>query len=306
VYKMRSMYVCFCGSLNCLCLFNFTSCFQIRWSLKKHDVSPDSIMTVYSVEKPVVTLLPLSDEQRDSPGEFGAVEHIRLRVLPVLGTSPAIFGQAMASFVLTSLADMPYSPEPGDRLSKNVKHRVRQKLNATEKRLYGSCEGLDLDDDDLEFIIQQTWGSRCAVSGGRMGGGALNVLCRWDPSLPPAPHNLVFVQPKYAEAMEARGGGAAAFSAEAEGEVRARIEARLRWCQDMCAAQWPPAPLLSDYLDSNRKVDASRAAAAAVEVGSSGGDLVISKRCLMKVVSALSMVGLIFLNRKLLYSTSKR
>ena len=146
--------------------------------MKKYDVSPDSVLTVYSVEKPVVALLPLSAEQRDAPEEFGAVEHIRLRVLPVLGTSPAIFGQAMASFVLTSLADMSYFPEPGDRLSKNVKHRVRQKLNATEKRLYGTCEGLDLDEDDLEFIIQQTWGSRCSVSGGRMGGGALNVLVR--------------------------------------------------------------------------------------------------------------------------------
>ena len=131
--------------------------------MKKYDVSPDSVLTVYSVEKPVVALLPLSAEQRDAPEEFGAVEHIRLRVLPVLGTS---------------LADMPYFPEPGDRLSKNVKHRVRQKLNATEKRLYGTCEGLDLDEDDLEFIIQQTWGSRCSVSGGRMGGGALNVLVR--------------------------------------------------------------------------------------------------------------------------------
>jgi hypothetical protein len=133
-------------------------------------------MTVYSVEKPVVTLLPLSDEQRASPEDFGAVEHVRLRVLPVLGTSPAIFGQAMASFVLTTLGDLPFSPEPGDRLSKNVKHRVRQKLNATEKRLHGSCEALDLDEDDLEFIIQQVWGSRCSVSGARMGGGALNGI----------------------------------------------------------------------------------------------------------------------------------
>lgn len=60
-------------------------------------------MTVFSVEKPVKELLPLSDEQHANPEKFGAVENMRLRVIPVLGTSPAIFGQTMASYVLTQL-----------------------------------------------------------------------------------------------------------------------------------------------------------------------------------------------------------
>jgi tRNA A37 threonylcarbamoyladenosine dehydratase len=280
---------------------------KIRWSLKKLDVSPDSVLTVYSVEKPVVTLLPLSEEQKGSPEEFGAVEHIRLRVLPVLGTSPAIFGQAMASFVLTSLAGMPYSPEPGDRLSKNVKHRVRQKLNATEKRLYGSCDGLDLDEDDLEFIIQQTWGSRCAVSGGRMGGGALNVLTRWDPALPSTPYNLVFVQPKYEAAIEASptgGRGVDSFDAA----TKQRIEERLMWCRDMCAEFWPPTPLLSDYVDTNRKADGFRtahaaAAASAGVVGCTGSDdsITMSKARLKQAVSVVSVVVLVMLNRSIVF-----
>ena len=76
---------------------------KIKWKLKKHDVSPEDVMTVYSVEKPVCNLLPLDAEQSANPAEFGAVENFRLRVMPVLGTSPAVFGQAMASYVLCSL-----------------------------------------------------------------------------------------------------------------------------------------------------------------------------------------------------------
>jgi tRNA threonylcarbamoyladenosine dehydratase len=76
---------------------------KIKWKLKKFNVSPDDVMTVFSVEKPVKELLPLSDEQHANPGKYGAVENMRLRVIPVLGTSPAIFGQTMASFVLTQL-----------------------------------------------------------------------------------------------------------------------------------------------------------------------------------------------------------
>ena len=36
--------------------------------------------------------------------DYGVVDYIRLRVMPVLGTSPSIFGQAMAAYVLCSLA----------------------------------------------------------------------------------------------------------------------------------------------------------------------------------------------------------
>lgn len=79
---------------------------KIRWKLKQHSVAAEDVLAVYSVEKPVCNLLPLKDEQAQAPHEFGAVEHLRLRVIPVLGTSPAIFGQTMASYVLCQLGGM--------------------------------------------------------------------------------------------------------------------------------------------------------------------------------------------------------
>lgn len=77
---------------------------KIKWKLKKLGVSSDAVMSVFSIEKPTVDLLPLDDEQAAAPQQFGAVDYFRIRVMPVLGTSPSIFGQAMASFVLCSLA----------------------------------------------------------------------------------------------------------------------------------------------------------------------------------------------------------
>lgn len=40
---------------------------KIRWKLKKHNVSADQVMSVFSVEKPIVELLPLNEEQRNAP-----------------------------------------------------------------------------------------------------------------------------------------------------------------------------------------------------------------------------------------------
>lgn len=77
---------------------------KIKWKLKKYNVAAEEVMTVFSVEKPVVDLLPLDEDQMNAPQEFGVVDYLRLRIMPVLGTSPSIFGQAMASYVLCQLA----------------------------------------------------------------------------------------------------------------------------------------------------------------------------------------------------------
>ena len=62
------------------------------------------------------------------------MDYLRIRVMPVLGTSPSIFGQALASYVLCKLADKPYDPDGGERMSKNLKHKVRQVLKKDEVR----------------------------------------------------------------------------------------------------------------------------------------------------------------------------
>ena len=40
---------------------------MIKWKLKKHDVDPEKVMSIFSVEKPMCDLLPLDDEQKNNP-----------------------------------------------------------------------------------------------------------------------------------------------------------------------------------------------------------------------------------------------
>lgn len=40
---------------------------KLKWKLKKHKVAAEDVMSVFSIEKPVCELLPLEDDQRNSP-----------------------------------------------------------------------------------------------------------------------------------------------------------------------------------------------------------------------------------------------
>ena len=70
------------------------------------------ITCLFSAEEPCAALLPLPPRQDPAPGaaplvnpaELGALENFRVRIMPVLGTMPALFGQAMAAYVLCALA----------------------------------------------------------------------------------------------------------------------------------------------------------------------------------------------------------
>lgn len=79
---------------------------------------------------------------------------MRLRVIPVLGTSPSIFGQAMAAYVLSKLGGRifhysfilyllnsilckgkTFEPEACERISKNLKHKIKQVFRNIEVKL---------------------------------------------------------------------------------------------------------------------------------------------------------------------------
>lgn len=83
------------------------------------------IPAVYSTETTAAgdgkaTLLPLSDEQfakgKDAVRELGALPDFRVRILPVLGTMPAVFGYTLANHILLELS--------GTHLSYFLGHRI--------------------------------------------------------------------------------------------------------------------------------------------------------------------------------------
>ena len=59
---------------------------KIKWKLKKHCIDAESVMSLFSIEKPTDNLLPLDEEQfLAGPQSYGAVDDMRVRVMPVLG-----------------------------------------------------------------------------------------------------------------------------------------------------------------------------------------------------------------------------
>eukprot|EP00944_MAST-04C_sp_MAST-4C-sp1_P007705 g7705.t1 len=129
----------------------------------------DGIPVVYSSEKASRKLLELTPEQKAKGADhFGAVDNFRVRIMPVLGTLPAIFGMTMASYVLTSLAKQEFVPSSMDTVSKNVSHTHLQRYKKREPKEYG-VQTCPLDEKEAGFIIGQLWRQRCAYSGVRLG-----------------------------------------------------------------------------------------------------------------------------------------
>lgn len=131
----------------------------------------EGINVVFSSEKVRGEMLPLTEEQKAKPGDFGVVDHFRIRVLPVLGTMPALFGQTMAAFVLCELAQQPFQPVSVAGLSRAVKHKLQQHLRNREQRVHNFSVGtsFDLTLEDVETVVREVWGCRCAVTGEKMG-----------------------------------------------------------------------------------------------------------------------------------------
>ena len=212
---------------------------KIKWKLKKHGVSAEDVTSVFSIEKPAVDLLPLDEEQAANPQDFGTMDYLRIRVMPVLGTSPAIFGQALASKVLCALAQQEYAGEVCERMSKSLKHKLLQHLRAIETRRFGSFEQVDLDDEDMEFMIAQVWGSRCAVTGRRFGGHAPLMLVRWDRDAAPTVDNLVLMTKPFAEKVEAGDKEGHRMPVCFEADIKGKIEGRLAWARVVAGADKP-------------------------------------------------------------------
>jgi tRNA A37 threonylcarbamoyladenosine dehydratase len=127
---------------------------KLRQHLKRILPGNDSYMdkmeqlaVVYSSEKTVMKLADFTEEQKAAPHDYGAVDGMRIRVLPVLGTMPAVMGMTCAAMALCELGDKPFSvcdisfaececvtfvfhsrflivqPVTGERVGRNVRNR---------------------------------------------------------------------------------------------------------------------------------------------------------------------------------------
>ncbi|RKP38054.1 hypothetical protein BJ085DRAFT_19778 [Dimargaris cristalligena] len=136
----------------------------VRRSLKKMGVN-GGIPVVYSTEKPgQVRLLPLDESRVADADEFAVLPDFRARILPVLGTLPAIFGMAMATYVICQLAAFPLEPlaiKQRDALY----HRLHRDLCNRDGHHHHHQKGVPLSQDDVAYSFEEIWRGRSVISG---------------------------------------------------------------------------------------------------------------------------------------------
>lgn len=150
----------------------------------------DGIPVVFSTEKMgpgKAQLLPLAEDEfsKGNVGELGVLADFRVRILPVLGTMPAIFGLAVANHVMLEITGYPHT-----YLSSKGREKMYDGMlggiQGAEERLAKSSTSnpiglrIPITVDDVGYLVEEVYGGRSIISGL----STRLALVRWQP--PPA------------------------------------------------------------------------------------------------------------------------
>ncbi|XP_058187648.1 tRNA threonylcarbamoyladenosine dehydratase [Rhododendron vialii] len=183
----------------------------VRHRLRKDYGIEGGIPVVFSLEKPKAKLLPFKGPsgEEENPSDYQIVPGFRVRIIPVLGTIPAIFGQVMASYVITQLAGFEVQTEPLVNFDMDHYRVLHQRLIEHEELLYGTSMQVQVDVEEVMYIVKELWRGRSARDEsmkdiGRGMWRSINdlMLVRWDRAKPAAISNLVLLRFKEADEHE--------------------------------------------------------------------------------------------------------
>ncbi|KAF2996090.1 hypothetical protein E8E13_004742 [Curvularia kusanoi] len=134
------------------------------------------IPVVYSTERPgpgKAELQPLKAEEfeKGNVGELGVLADFRVRILPVLGTMPAIFGLAVANHVILSITGYPAEYLPSKSRDK-MYDGILGALQGAEERLARHVTGepaqglkIPITADDVGYLVEEVYSARSIISG---------------------------------------------------------------------------------------------------------------------------------------------
>jgi tRNA A37 threonylcarbamoyladenosine dehydratase len=134
------------------------------------------IPVVFSTEKPgpgKAQLLPVAEEevQKGDIGNLGVLPDFRVRILPVLGTMPAVFGYTAANHVICDIACYPMEYRAGDKGREKMYEGMLSALQGMEERLVRSQNGQDavglrisLGKDDVGYLVEEVYRGKSVIS----------------------------------------------------------------------------------------------------------------------------------------------
>ncbi|OJJ48342.1 hypothetical protein ASPZODRAFT_130332 [Penicilliopsis zonata CBS 506.65] len=147
-----------------------------RRRLKALGVST-GITTVFSTEKPgpgKASLLPLPEEEfvKGKVGELGVLPEFRVRILPVLGTMPAVFGYTVSNHVICDIAGYPNDYIVGAKGRDKLYDGILANLQGMQERLAKLEAGQDpvglripVSKEDIAFVVEEIWRGKSAITG---------------------------------------------------------------------------------------------------------------------------------------------
>ncbi|KAJ5463040.1 Molybdenum cofactor biosynthesisMoeB [Penicillium sp. IBT 31633x] len=135
------------------------------------------VAAVFSTEKPgpgKATLLPLPEAEykKGEVGELGVLPDFRARILPVLGTMPAVFGYTVANHVICTISGYPLDYNMGAKGREKLYDTILGTLLALYERMIKQVTGQDtmglripLSKDDIAFLVEEVYRGKSVVSG---------------------------------------------------------------------------------------------------------------------------------------------
>ncbi|CAI2172164.1 2750_t:CDS:2 [Funneliformis geosporum] len=168
---------------------------RVRRRLKKMGVE-SGITVVYSTEKPNVKLLPLDESQIQNAGEYATLPDFRSRILPVLGTIPAIFGMSIATYIVTKIAGHHIEPL-SNKNRDGLYTRLHRDLQNRQRRIY-NIDAIPLDVHEIGYIFEEIWRGKSAISGST----EKPAITRWHKDQPLCPQNCVVMTKQEADDHE--------------------------------------------------------------------------------------------------------
>ncbi|KAI1506030.1 hypothetical protein F5X99DRAFT_177872 [Biscogniauxia marginata] len=137
------------------------------------------IPTVYSTEKTgegKAELLPLPEEEfhKGQVGDLGVLPDFRVRILPVLGTMPAVFGYTVANHIILSITGYPHDYVPAKGREKMYESLLAAVQGGEEKILRHMTGGdpsitlglkVPITTGDMAFLVEEIFKGRSAITG---------------------------------------------------------------------------------------------------------------------------------------------
>ena len=245
-------------------------CRSVRYRLKRKYGIESGIDVLMSTEKPVAGLIPAGSaapgaidtdadaeidnakteksahesngqqqqqQQQRPQSDYQIVPNFRVGIIPVLGTTPAIFGMAAASWVLTRIAHVKaYEPRPIFRLQSAQLDAIYHRLIADEADYHNGCAGVEVDHAEVVWLARELWRCRSAWAWhkgatkdkGLYRSAANLTMTRWDARIAAKPNNLVLMTIEEAEEHRAHGEGRIAHLRAHHPEFVHRVENMLR------------------------------------------------------------------------------